>query len=326
MRVTQADLRGLEARLARAAELAAGYELDIVAEYRQGAELVGALAARLPSLPAEERERLELNADLPQLDFHLGEELARAERLDRAALAGSLAFMRRHLVRLRAEWLEQAHLRVDPVDRELAIGLARLTRLTYHSRFAHHYDEAGYRRPFVDKLYRDYSLTGIPGPLLAELADVALEGSYDGILCVLKGGLPYTLLLELLGAVAPVHHLMCGRASGSHVTPTYLVQPLDFDFADLAGKRVLVVDNNAATGATLTHLSAALGDVPGLRADLFLDYIVAEFGPLDEAALSALGFRRLRIGPFTGPAPDPGLRSSLLRATREGLRQHESVP
>lgn len=318
-------LRGLAARLAEAAELARREQIGLADDYARGAVLVGDLASRLPAMSPEDRERVDLNADLPQLDFHLREDLARADGLDRDAIAGSLAFMRRHLVRIEAEWVDQVHLRIDPIDRDLVTGLARLTRQTYEQRFARCYQEAGYRRPWVDKLYRDYSLTGVPGGLLAELAAVATSSDRDAILCVLKGGLPYTILLELLGA-APVRHVMCGRASGSHVAPEYVVRPVDFEWAELTGRRVLVVDNNAATGATLGHLAAALEAVPGLRADLWLDYIVGEWGGLDADALAAQGYRNVRIGPFTARPAEPRLRRQLVRAIQEGLRRHEGLP
>jgi hypothetical protein len=230
-------------------------------------------------------------------------------------------------VRIVAEFVAGAHLRLDPLDRELVTGLARLTRLTYERRFAAHYEATGYRRPWVDKLYRDYSLTGIPDGLLVELSEIAAGRGpgYDAILCVLKGGLPYAILLELLGAVAPVRHLMCGRAGGSHVTGEYVVRPLDFDWADLAGARVLVVDNNAATGATLGHLAAALAEVRGLRADLFLDYLVTALGALDADTLTALGFGDVLIGPFRERTAGLAFKRQLVRTITQGLRRQEPV-
>jgi hypothetical protein len=318
--MNQAELRDLAAQLARAGALARHHELDTAGDYERASELTAALADRLPAMSAEDRERIDLNADLPQLAFHLGEELRRADDLDRDALAGSLTFMRRHLVRIEAEWVDRAYLRLDPLDRELMTGLARLARDTYERRWAPFYADAGYRRPWVDKLYRDYALTAIPDGLLAELAHIAGDRSYDAILCVLKGGLPYTLLIELIGTTTPIRHVMCGRAGGSHVTPDYVVRPLDFDWSDLAGKRVLVVDNNAATGATLRHLGRELHAVPGLRAELFLDYVVTAFAALDPAAFADLGFAATRIGPFTDAGPQTDRKRHVVSAIGKGLR------
>ena len=71
---------------------------------------------------------------------------------------------------LEADW--QAEL-----EAWLAPFLARLRRVEQR-RWAPVYGDAGYRRPWVDKLYRDYSLTGIPDGLLAELAERGLKVDY----------------------------------------------------------------------------------------------------------------------------------------------------
>ena len=310
--MNQAELRDLAALLRRAGP----------DDYGRAAAVVTGLADRLPVMDHEERERVELNADLPQLAFHLREEL---ERGDPESLAGSLDFMRRHLVRIQAEFADRAHERLDPLDRELVTGLARLARDTYERRFAAAYAEVGYQRPWVDKLYRDYALTGIPDGLLAELDAIASDTSYDAILCVLKGGLPYTLLIELLGTATPVRHVMCGRRSGSHVAPDYMVRPLDFDWPDLRDTRVLVVDNNAATGATLAHLAHDLDAVPGLRADLFLDYLVTALGPIGEATFTDQGYAAARIGPFGGGPVETGRKRHVVRAIAQALRAPEGL-
>ena len=310
--MNQAELRELAADLGRA-----GPE-----DYTRAAALVADLAERFQDMDDEDRARIELNADLPQLAFHLREELARG---DPESLAGSLDFMRRHLVRIEAEWVDRAHLRLDPLDRDLVTGLARLTCDTYERRWAGFYADAGYRRPWVDKLYRDYALTGIPDGLLAELGGIAADAGYDTIVCVLKGGLPYTLLIELIGTTTPVRHVMCGRASGSHVAPDYVVRPLDFDWPDLAGQRIVVVDNNAATGATLAHLAHELAAVPDLRADLFLDYVVTALGPLTEADFAAQGFASIRIGPYARAESRTGLKRHVVRAIAQGLRAPEGL-
>ena len=320
--MSAAELRELEVLLARAAELAAGERLPTAPDYGRARELVADLAERVPALSPAERERLELNADLPQLAFHLGEELAAVDGagvLDRQRLARSLDFMRRHLARLEAEYVEKAHERLDAAELALVTGLARLVRDDYERRFAHHYRELGYRRPFIDKFYRDYSLTGVPDGLLLELAELAERDAHDTVICVLKGGLAYTLVMELLGLPANrLRHVICGRASGSHVAPSYVIRPLDFAPEELRGRSVLVVENNAATGATLDRLADLLRGARPERATLFLDYIVADLGGLSAATLEGLGFTDLRVGPFESAAGDSerarALRSRLLRA------------
>jgi hypothetical protein len=280
--MTQHDLDGLHALLARAA-LVPSIDAATRADYEAARDVVAQLAARAGALSEPERERLDLNADLPQLAFHLAEELRAGPT------PAGMRFMRRHIPRLLAEFRDRAHEQLDPLDAELLLALARLTRATYDERFAGHYAAAGYRRPFVDKLYRDYAPTGIPGGLLLKLHELA-DADHDVVLCVLKGALPYVLLLELCGLPADrVRFVMAGRSTGSHVAPEYVVAPLGFDLRELAGRRVLVVDNNAATGATLARLAAAL---PPARTTLLLDYVLQ---PLP--ALATL-FDEVVCGPF----------------------------
>jgi hypothetical protein len=281
--MTARELHDLHALLAQAV-LVPSIDHATRADYEAARDLAAQLAGRLGTMSAAERERLALNADLPQLAFHLAEELRAG------ATAAGLAFMRRHVPRLLAEFRDHAHEGLDPLDAELALGLARLTRATYDQRFAGHYAAAGYRRPFVDKLYRDYALTGIPDGLLLALDALANGDDHDIVLCVLKGALPYVVLMELCGLPAGrVRYVTCGRATGSHIAPEYVVAPLGFDVHELAGRRVLVIDNNAATGATLAHLAGAL---PPARTTLFLDYVLQ---PLP--ALTTL-FDTVICGPF----------------------------
>ena len=304
--MTRAELRDLRDLLGRAA-LAPGIDAAVRADYEAARDLVGELAGRLDALDERERERLELNADLPQLAFHLAEEL-RAGTPE--TLPASLRFMRRHLPRVLAEFRDRAHERLDPLDAELSLRLARLTRRTYDERFAARYAAAGYRRPFVDKLYRDYALTGIPGGLLLELDRLARDPEHDVVLCLLKGALPYVLLMQLLGLPeSRTRHVICGRATGSHIAPRYVVEPLGFALAELEGAGLLIVDNNAASGATLEHLAGAL---PAARTTLFLDYVLAPLPAL------AQRFDAVRCGPFAGA--DGAREHALKRQLAERLR------
>jgi hypoxanthine phosphoribosyltransferase len=308
--VTADDLANLRDLLADATRQP-GVEAEVRAGFQTLREVVAELIATLPRMDERDRERLALNADLPQLHFHLAEEL-RAP--DPATTPDSLAFMHRHVPRLLAEFRDRAHERLDPLDADLLLGLARLTRATYERDFAHRYERAGYRRPFVDKLYRDYALTGIPGGLLLELERLATATEHDVVLCVLKGALPYVVLMERCGlAHARVRHVMCGRATGSHVDPRYVVAPLAFELSELAGRSVLIVDNNVASGATLAHLASALAASPPARTTLFLDYALA---PVDELDLR---FDDLVCGPFDHDRPEQArdLKHRLVQRLRD---------
>jgi hypothetical protein len=307
--MTARELAALHALLHRATAVLAD---DTRADYAAARDVVAELAGRRDAMSERERERLELNADLPQLAFHLDEELRAG---DPATTPRALEFMRRHVTRLLAEYRDRAHDRVDPLDAELLLGLARLTRTTYEQRFAERYAAAGYRRPFVDKLYRDYALAGLPDSLLLTLAELAVAGEHDVVLCVLKGALPYVLLMELCG-LAPerVRYVMCGRSTGSHIAPELMVAPLGFELSELAGRRVLVVDNNAATGSTLEFLADALAPEPPARATLFLDYTLQPLPAL------AARFDDVVCGPF--PARDDDRARALKRRLAARLRDN----
>ena len=304
--MTRAELHDLQDLLGRAAR-APGIDVHVRADYEAARDLAGELAGSVDTLDERDRERLELNADLPQLAFHLAEELRAGTP---QTLPGSLAFMRRHIPRLLAEFRDREHERLDPLDAELSLGLARLTRRTYDERFAARYAEAGYRRPFVDKLYRDYALTGIPGGLLLELDRLARDPEHDLVLCVLKGALAYVLLMQLLGLPeSRTRHVICGRATGSHIAPHYVVEPLGFALGELEGAGLLIVDNNAASGATLEHLAGAL---PPARTTLWLDYVLAPLPAL------AQRFDAVRCGPF--PSVDRAREHALKHELAARLR------
>ena len=318
--MTAAELHSLSGLLRGAAELAHAAGLDGFDDYAEAGDVIESLAQRRPLLEPDEAERLELNGDLRQLAFHLGEELAvqsGAGGVDRAALAGSLRFMRRHIARVRQEYVERRHLLLPPEDRELTTGLARLTRTTYQRRFAALYEASGYRRPFVDKLYRDYALVGLPDGLLAELDAIASRDAYDVYLCVLKGALGYALALELCGVPAErFRHVVCGRASGSHYDSVYVAEPVDFAASELRARSVLVLENNVATGRTLVRLTRTLQDARPARLGLFLDYRVPGFDGLRVEPYAAV-----HIGPYADSVDDSDAARALKRRLLAALRK-----
>lgn len=307
--MTRRALEELAALLARAAS-APDVDDDTRADYAAARDVVAELDAGLDELSEPERERLALNGDLPQLAFHLAEELRDGTP---ETIPGSLRFLRRHVTRILAEYRD--HERPGPLDAQLLLGLARLTRATYEERFAAAYAAAGYRRRFVDKLYRDYALTGVPDGLLLELDRLANADDHDVVLCVLKGALPYVLLMELCGLPSErVRWVMAGRSTGSHIAPEYVVAPVGFELDELAGRRVLVVENNAATGATLERLAEALAAAPPARATLVLDYVLQPLPAL------ARHFDDVVCGPFEADDVDRARALKQLLATR--LRRH----
>lgn len=305
----------------------AGQPLAAVADYIFARDLMDSLLSRIPKCSTDEKERLELNADIPQLAFHLAEvlEQIKSDKLDPTHLARSLTFLNRHIVRFRHEFDERRHEQLGELDRELVLGLGRLARRTFVREFAHVYDGLGYRRPFIDKFYRDYSITGVPDGLVAQLHAIAEADAYDMYLCVLKGGLTFALLLELLGlSRSKIHHVVCGRASGSHTNVETIFQPIDFTLDGLAKKSILIIENNVATGMTLKALAAGLPVAQPSRMGLFVDYLLSDVNGITRENLSErLGYPLsvAHVGPY-----DVTKESEALRALKQQLvRRIESA-
>jgi hypothetical protein len=309
----------------------AGSTAATTADYVRARDLVIELLSGLPLMTDDERHRLALNADLPQLAFHLRIELEHAatmRTLDVERLARSLTFLKRHLVRLEDEFVHRRHESMSTIDRELVDGLARLTRWKFQQRYAALYDAAAPRRPFVDKLHRDYAVTGYPDGLLLALADLARRDDVDVVVCALRGALAISVLLDLLGMPSDrLAHVRCGRATSSQYDRgPHVFEPLDFDPAQLRDRRVVIVDNNVATGSTLTNLVNTLASYEPGRIGFFCDYILTDLGGLDTRSLRQLAdveLDPLLVGPFVVP-PDRRdeasmLKESLVRGTRSRL-------
>ncbi|HEX2046190.1 MAG TPA: phosphoribosyltransferase family protein [Acidimicrobiales bacterium] len=306
---TEHDLRRLHDHLNQAVGLIATRlttarpeVAGLLEQYTAGRDLVAALRERLPFLSAAERERLELDPDLKQLSFHLGEEVRAARRREAgsdADLARSLSFLCRHLVRLGQEHVEPRHPLLAP-DAALVTGLARLTRAVFDVQFAAAYASMGHRGPFVDKIYRDYRLEGLPEGLVAAIEEIALSGTYDLVVCVLRGGLPLALLLELCGyPTGRLRHVVCTRPSGSHLDPSLVYRPLDLTLEDVRGRSVLVVDNNVARGRTLARVTRELRAGRPARLDAFADYMLQDLAGVTPASLvTEAGLDALIHGPF----------------------------
>ena len=165
---------------------------------------------------------------------------------------------------------------------------------------------------------------GIPDGLLLTLDDLARNDEYDRFVCVLKGGLSFTTMLGVLGVPDDrILHVMAGRASGSHHEDDYLFRPLDFEVDDLVGQSVLIVENNLATGATLTDLVTHVAAGKPHRLGIFMDYILTDLAGIDAANLSArvgYDFDGVHVGPWparaaTGSQRDRAARLRLTLAT-----------
>jgi hypothetical protein len=120
-----------------------------------------------------------------------------------------------------------------------------------------------------NKLSRDYKHTGFPAHVLKTIR--AIGRSYDCIICVLRGGLPYTMIFELYG-YKNVRYVWC---SGSGASGSLGYKEVGPSLKCIKNKRILIVDNNAFTGNTPLRVFNELKQRYDFKsADLFLDYIV----------------------------------------------------
>lgn len=243
-------------------------------------EFVAALAASLQTrfgrLPEKERLFLERHPDLVQLSFHLQEEVKRfREEGDARALVAAVGFLHRHADRLHSEYGPLGPPRVPLTDKVLLGLLAQYTDSVWRRRFAEHPAVAGSGRPFVDKLFRDYRLSGFPGHVLAAASRISETEKFDLQICILRGGLPYALLFELLtGRTGATRHVACVRRGGSRFSPDLVVSPVDFSPLEIRGARVLLVDNNVLSGATLHAVVGTLAVAEPASVCVFVDYVV----------------------------------------------------
>lgn len=284
--------------------------------------LIADQAARFEEMAADERRWIELNADTPQFLFHLADEIGAADGSDDLTLERSFTFFRRHIDRYRLEFEQNARDRLDPVDRELLLGLTLLTRARYTDEFARFYPPD---RPFIDKFHRDYGLRGVPDAVLTSLDHVARSDDHDVIVLLLRSALPHGVLLEHLGTEpSRLRHLVCGRAGGSHFADDHRFEAVDFDPADLAGKRVLLVDNNIATGATLCAVVERLRSHGVADIGIAVDYLLPDIAGVDADALRD----RLELAPgAVRLADDLGhFPIDRRRALRDSIRSDPRFP
>jgi hypothetical protein len=121
-----------------------------------------------------------------------------------------------------------------------------------------------------------------------------------------------------------IHHVVCGRASGSHTNVETIFQPIDFTLDGLAKKSILIIENNVATGMTLKALAAGLLVAQPSRMGLFVDYLLSDVNGITRENLSErLGypFSVAHVGPY-----DVTKEPEALRALKQQLvRRIESA-
>jgi hypoxanthine phosphoribosyltransferase len=251
---------------------------ETLEEYEYLERQVKEFREKLRGLSGHDRKLLELNVSLKMLSFYVHEyvEEIKSKRIpNKKKLASSLLFITKFISQIKDEYVHRIHEKVKQTDRELLLLLTQYTQMVYNAKFKNVYQKLGYKRPFLDKFYRDYNLHGIPVKLLSEIVEIARSHSYDVYLCVLKGGLPYTILLELLGIPhRKIKYIFSGRRYEGSSMDKMVIGPVGFDFRELTGKNILFIDNNLATGKSVKEAIAQIKEHNPASVSLFLDYIV----------------------------------------------------
>tara|TARA_Y100000310_G_C20590988_1_gene767961 strand:- start:74 stop:1087 length:1014 start_codon:yes stop_codon:yes gene_type:complete len=251
---------------------------ETLEEYEYLERQVKDFREKLRELSDHDRMLLELNVPLKTLVFYVHgyiEEIKSGTIPNKKKLASSLSFITKSISQVKDEYVHKIHEKVEETDRELLLLLTQYTRIVYNVRFKKVYQKLGYKRPFLDKFYRDYNLHGFPVKLLSEIIEIARSNSYDVYLCVLKGGLPYTVLLELLGIPnSKIKYIFSGRRYEGSTMDKMVIGPVDFEFQELAGKNILFIDNNLATGKSVREAIAQIKEHDPASISLFLDYII----------------------------------------------------
>lgn len=129
-------------------------------------------------------------------------------------------------------------------------------------------------KPFINKISRDYEKTGkFPIHVLKTIKSIDRE-KYDSAVCILRGGLPYSVLFEANGW--KIHFVLCGRKNEQHGKLRFS-QSVDKTLKNIKGKKILLIDNNSPSGNTPTLVLKKLSKSLSIKKpDLFLDYFICD--------------------------------------------------
>ncbi len=143
---------------------------------------------------------------------------------------------------------------------------------------------------FINKVDRDYSKTGFPVHVINTFEKIK-ENNYDYLVCILRGGLPYSTIFEVMGA-PDAKYVICGRINENITLDKYKLrydESADSTLSRIKDKNILLVENNSFSGNTSLRVLEELEKYRFSSADLFLDYIIPG---------SILDLNRLLLKPF----------------------------
>ena len=242
-------------------------EKNTIAEYEYIESQIRHFRENLDKMSEHDKRLLELNVALNMLAYHVNEyarEIESGKIPNKKILAAMFQARTKLIAQIKDEYFHRLREKVSKTDTELTMFLTEYARMVFEAKFAKAYKQINHNRPFFDKFYRDYSFLGIPTKLLSELVSVARQDSYDMYICVLKSGLSFTIMLELLGIPnRKIKHVISGRKYEGSDMGQRIFQPVDFELSQLTGKKILIVDHNLGTGKSVKMI------IDGLK----------EFGP-----------------------------------------------
>jgi hypothetical protein len=135
-------------------------------------------------------------------------------------------------------------------------------------RFEKYY--AGDTKLFINKINRDYKEIGkFPLHVLRTIKKIPKE-KYHSAVCILRGGLPYSVLFQALGW--KIHYVLCGRKNEQHDVLRFN-KNVDKSLEKIRGKKILLIENNSPRGKTPGMVADNLAKNFRIKKpDLFLDY------------------------------------------------------
>ena len=194
-----------------------------------------------------------------------------------------------YVKKLEQEFVINIRDKVSSIDSKLMRLNAVYAKKIFDEKFADFYknDKKGY----IDKFFRDYNLHGFPDSVLNTI--LKFKGSrgwnFDYVVCVLRGGIPYTTLFEALGLSQDrIIYLGCSRdydkgtnEGGLKVKMTYEDPKLHY----IKGRKVLIVENNVFEGKTLKMIVPMIKRFKPKKLRVFLDYLGKDTGGLSKEEL-----------------------------------------
>ncbi|MBT4110456.1 hypothetical protein HOE37_01220 [Candidatus Woesearchaeota archaeon] len=229
----------------------------------------------------DEKEWLRYNYQFSEINLYLKHHIKNSKKYIKKkdkklamAIFINLLFLRNKIEYLRTEYKKKVLAKLDSLDKELILLLAKYTFINYKKKFHKYFKND--LKSFVDQFHRDHRLKGFPSYILSSTQSIISKKDYNYIICILRGGLTQTLLFELLDfSKNKIKYVKCGRIHGKHAkTENDLSFKEISSLRQIAGKKILIIDNNLFNGNTVKRVCSELNEkYKPAKISLCLDYI-----------------------------------------------------